>query len=551
MTYEELAQLIFPEISVSIDDLEKKYPPRNLPIGAEVTRFAPSPTGFLHTGSLFTSMICHKLAKQTNGVFYIRLEDTDTKREIEGSGLRLLEEMHQFNIVPDEGYLGDHQIGSYGPYVQSQRADIYKVCIKYLLSKGLAYPCFCTQQDIDELRQAQEANKILPGYYGPFAKCRGLTIDEAAELIKQGKPFVIRFRSNGNHNNKIKVSDLIRGTFSIAENDQDIVIYKSDGLPTYHFAHICDDHFMRTTTVIRGEEWISSLPIHLQLFEAMGWKPPMYAHVPVIMKIDENGNKRKLSKRKDVEASVSYFLDDGYPSEALIMYLMTIVNSNFEEWIFQNNFKNMQDFQFSFDKMSLDGALFDIVKLQFFAREILSRKTKHEMLDMALEYAKNHDSRLLYFINLNHGYFMDIINIEREVENPRKDYYKFGEILDLIGFFYHEIYDAQFNLDAFNPNIDKTIIKETLSDLKSLDANLSNEEWFTKMKEIGEQHGFAPNNKTYKANKDAYKGHVGDVAEMLRIALTNKKNAPNLYYVMKVLGKNESNRRIDKVIKSL
>lgn len=551
MTYEELAQLIFPEISVSIDDLEKKYPPRNLPIGAEVTRFAPSPTGFLHTGSLFTSMICHKLAKQTNGVFYIRLEDTDTKREIEGSGLRLLEEMHQFNIVPDEGYLGDHQIGSYGPYVQSQRADIYKVCIKYLLSKGLAYPCFCTQQDIDELRQAQEANKILPGYYGPFAKCRGLTIDEAAELIKQGKPFVIRFHSNGNHNNKIKVSDLIRGTFSIAENDQDIVIYKSDGLPTYHFAHVCDDHFMRTTTVIRGEEWISSLPIHLQLFEAMGWKPPMYAHVPVIMKIDENGNKRKLSKRKDVEASVSYFLDDGYPSEALIMYLMTIVNSNFEEWIFQNNFKNMQDFQFSFDKMSLDGALFDIVKLQFFAREILSRKTKHEMLDMALEYAKNHDSRLLYFINLNHGYFMDIINIEREVENPRKDYYKFGEILDLIGFFYHEIYDAQFNLDAFNPNIDKTIIKETLSDLKSLDANLSNEEWFTKMKEIGEQHGFAPNNKTYKANKDAYKGHVGDVAEMLRIALTNKKNAPNLYYVMKVLGKNETNRRIDKVIKSL
>lgn len=551
MTYEELAQLIFPEISVSIDDLEKKYPPRNLPIGAEVTRFAPSPTGFLHTGSLFTSMICHKLAKQTNGVFYIRLEDTDTKREIEGSGLRLLEEMHQFNIVPDEGYLGNHQIGSYGPYVQSQRADIYKVCIKYLLSKGLAYPCFCTQQDIDELRQAQEANKILPGYYGPFAKCRGLTIDEAAELIKQGKPFVIRFRSNGNHNNKIKVSDLIRGTFSIAENDQDIVIYKSDGLPTYHFAHICDDHFMRTTTVIRGEEWISSLPIHLQLFEAMGWKPPMYAHVPVIMKIDENGNKRKLSKRKDVEASVSYFLDDGYPSEALIMYLMTIVNSNFEEWIFQNNFKNMQDFQFSFDKMSLDGALFDIVKLQFFAREILSRKTKHEMLDMALEYAKNHDSRLLYFINLNHGYFMDIINIEREVENPRKDYYKFGGILDLIGFFYHEIYDAQFNLDAFNPNIDKTIIKETLSDLKSLDANLSNEEWFTKMKEIGEQHGFAPNNKTYKANKDAYKGHVGDVAEMLRIALTNKKNAPNLYYVMKVLGKNETNRRIDKVIKLL
>ena len=450
MTNKELAQLIFPDVTDTIEDLEKRFPKRNLKQGSEVTRFAPSPTGFLHTGSLFTSMICQKLANQSGGVFYIRLEDTDTKREIQGSGLRLLNEMKQFNIVPDEGYLGDHEVGEYGPYIQSKRADIYKVCIKYLLEKGLAYPCFCTQEDIDELRQVQEANKILPGYYGPFAKCRNLSIDESYELIKQGKPFVIRFRSNGNHNNKIKVTDLIHGTFAIAENDQDIVIYKSDGLPTYHFAHICDDHFMRTTTVIRGEEWISSLPIHIQLFNAMGWEAPKYAHVPVIMKIDENGNKRKLSKRKDDEAAVSYFLDDGYPSEALLMYLMTIANSNFEEWILANKFENMNDFTFSFDKMSLDGALFDIVKLQFFAREILSRKTKYQMLDMALDYAKKHDERLLHYINLNHDYFMDIINIEREVENPRKDYYKFGGILDSIGFFYHEIYDENFNVGNFN-----------------------------------------------------------------------------------------------------
>lgn len=552
MTNKELAQLIFPDVTDTIEDLEKRFPKRNLKQGSEVTRFAPSPTGFLHTGSLFTSMICQKLANQSGGVFYIRLEDTDTKREIQGSGLRLLNEMKQFNIVPDEGYLGDHEVGEYGPYIQSKRADIYKVCIKYLLEKGLAYPCFCTQEDIDELRQVQEANKILPGYYGPFAKCRNLSIDESYELIKQGKPFVIRFRSNGNHNNKIKVTDLIHGTFAIAENDQDIVIYKSDGLPTYHFAHICDDHFMRTTTVIRGEEWISSLPIHIQLFNAMGWEAPKYAHVPVIMKIDENGNKRKLSKRKDDEAAVSYFLDDGYPSEALLMYLMTIANSNFEEWILANKFENMNDFTFSFDKMSLDGALFDIVKLQFFAREILSRKTKYQMLDMALDYAKKHDERLLHYINLNHDYFMDIINIEREVENPRKDYYKFGGILDSIGFFYHEIYDENFNVGNFNPNIDKDVIKATLTKLLVLDAeSQTNDEWFAQMKQIGEEQGFAINNKVYKANKDMYKGHVGDVAEMLRISLTGRKNAPNLYYVMKVLGKNETNRRIEKVIKAL
>lgn len=548
ITSKQLADLIFPEVTKTIDDLEKLFPSRNLPQGAEVTRFAPSPTGFLHTGSLFTSMICQKLAKQTNGVFYIRLEDTDTKREIQGSGEKLLEEMKQFNIVPNEGYFGSYQKGDYGPYIQSQRSEIYKICIKYLLQQGLAYPCFCSSKDIEELRTVQEANKILPGYYGPYAKCRSLSLDEAYEKIKNNEPFVIRFKSNGNHNNKIKVDDLIHGTFSIAENDQDIVIYKSDGLPTYHFAHVCDDHFMHTTTVIRGEEWISSLPIHLQLFKAMNWQPPKYAHVPVIMKVDENGNKRKLSKRKDAEAAVSYFLDDGYPSEALIMYLMTIANSNFEEWIFEHDFKNMEEFEFSFSKMSLDGALFDINKLQFFAREILARKTKHEMLLMALDFANKHDQNLLYHINLNHEYFEEIMNIEREVEKPRKDYYKFGNMLDYIGFFYHDLYDVNIDINLFNQNIDKTIIKNVLLDLKKLDFSKPQNEWFEQMKEIASKHNFASSNKEYKQNKDMYVGQVGDVAEMLRITLCSRKNAPNLYCVMVVLGKNEVMRRIDKIV---
>ena len=309
ITNKQLADLIFPNITETIEDLEKRYPLRDLPEGAEVTRFAPSPTGFLHTGSLFTSMICRKVASQSGGVFYIRLEDTDTKREIAGSGEQLLSQLHIFGVDPDEGYLGNSEKGQYGPYVQSKRAEIYCVVIKHLIEEGKAYPCFCTSEDLDELRKEQESKKLNPGYYGEFAKCRNLTNEERYERIKNGDRFVIRFRSSGNHENKITVTDLIKGTFDIAQNDQDIVIYKSDGLPTYHFAHAVDDHFMRTTTVIRGEEWVASLPIHVELFAALGWKAPKYAHLPVIMKVDEEtGNKRKLSKRKDKEAAVSFFI---------------------------------------------------------------------------------------------------------------------------------------------------------------------------------------------------------------------------------------------------
>ena len=547
----ELANLIFPDVKMTLEELEKRYPDRKLPTDAEVTRFAPSPTGFLHTGSLFTSMICHKLANQTKGIFYIRLEDTDSKREIEGSGEKLLNELKEFGIVPTEGYLGTHEIGDYGPYVQSKRADIYKVAIKHLISIGRAYPCFCSVTELDEIRKVQETNKMLPGYYGKFAKCRFLSNDEKEQRIKNGDPFVIRFLSNGNHNDKIKAHDLIHGDISIAENDQDIVIYKSDGLPTYHFAHICDDHFMRTTTVIRGEEWISSLPIHIQLFAAMGWKAPRYAHVPVIMKIDENGNKRKLSKRKDPEAACSFFLDDGYPSEALTMYLMTIANSNFEEWIFANKFKDMNDFNFSFEKVSLDGALFDLVKLQFFAREILARKTKEEMLVLAEKYAKNHDKELETLINHDKKYFMEIMNIERDNENPRKDYSHFGELVGAIGFFYHDIYKKEIDVSQFNPLIDKKIIGSVLTECKKLDTEIPQNEWFDQMKQVAIKNGFAESNKVYKANKENFLGHVGDVAEMLRIALTGRKNSPNLYFVMKVLGSSESSKRIDYVISLL
>ena len=554
VTNKEIADLIFPEIDSSIEKLEERYPLRDLPEGAEVTRFAPSPTGFLHTGSLFTSLICYKVAKQSGGVFYIRLEDTDTKREIEGSGQQLIDQLKLFNVIPDEGYLGDVQKGNYGPYIQSERADIYKVVIKHLLEQGRAYPCFCSPQELEDIRKEQEQNKENPGYYGKYARCRNLSNEERKEKILNKEPYVIRFKSNGDHTQKVAVSDLVHGDFEIAQNDLDIVIYKSDGLPTYHFAHACDDHFMRTTTVIRGEEWIASLPIHVELFEALGWKAPRYAHLPVIMKIGENGNKRKLSKRKDKEAAVSYFLEDGYPSEALIMYLMTIANSNFEEWIFEHKFEHMEDFIFSFDKMSLDGALFDMGKMNFFSKEILGKKTKEEILDMTLSYSKLYNKQLYDLVNRDHKYFMEIMNIEREKENPRKDYEKLGNLYEIISFFYQDLYDESVKNTplVFNEKFSKEDIKEALTSIKEkLSLDQEEQDWFNNMKQIGEELRFAPNGKTFKQNPEAYKGTVGDIAEMIRISLTTRKNSPNLYYVMKILGREECDRRFNQVLENL
>ena len=554
ITNKQLADLIFPNVKETVDDLEKRYPERNLPEGAEVTRFAPSPTGFLHTGSLFTSMICRKVATQSHGVFYIRLEDTDTKREIAGSGEQLLEQLHIFDVNPDEGYLGNSEKGNYGPYIQSKRADIYCVVIKHLLEEGKAYPCFCTSEDLEALRAEQEKQKLNPGYYGEFAKCRNLTNEEKYERIKNGEKFVIRFKSNGNHENKITVTDLVRGTFEIAENDQDIVIYKSDGLPTYHFAHAVDDHFMRTTTVIRGEEWVASLPIHVELFAALGWKAPKYAHLPVIMKVDEEtGNKRKLSKRKDKEAAVSYFIEDGYLPKSLIMYLMTIANSNFEEWILNNKFEGMENFTFSFNKMNNEGALFDMGKLNFFAREILVKYNKDEFTDLAYKYAKEYNPELKKAIEYNRDYFASIMNIDREKANPRKDYEKFGNILDIIGFFYEEGYQKAIQEPLpFNEKFSKEDLKEALTAIKEkLNVNQDEQIWFNDLKEIGASLNYAANNKEYKVNPEAYKGNIGDLAEILRITLTGRKNAPNLCTVMYILGKEETDRRIDTVISLL
>ena len=550
--YEELANYIFPDISETIADLEKKYPNRNLPAGAEVTRFAPSPTGFLHLGSLFTSLVAYKVAKDTNGVFYLRLEDTDTKREIEGSGEELVRQLSYFDVAPKEGYLGNHDVGEYGPYRQSEREHIYRICIKELMLKGRAYPCFCSAQELEETRQIQEANKEIPGYYGDYAICRTIEPSEALIRIKNGEPYVIRFRSMGNHNNKVVFHDEIRGDISIAENDMDIVIMKSDGLPTYHFAHAVDDHFMRTTTVIRGEEWISSAPIHLELFETLGFKTPRYAHLPVIMKLD-NGNKRKLSKRKDPEASVSHFIEGGYPAESLKAYLMSIANSNFEEWTAENKCYDLDKFTFSFEKMSLDGVLFDQDKLNFFSKEVIAQFTAEDFYNRLVKWSKDYDEVLYKHLLDNKELSVKALNIERGGEKARKDFVSYKDVYPIIGFFYKDRYEEIVkNGYDFNEKFSKEDIKSLLEDFsKSNDYSLANDVWFSSVKELGVRHGFAESNKIYKQNPETYKGHVGDVAELIRVAIVGAKNSPNLHSVLQILGKEEVDRRIKLAIEYL
>ncbi len=547
-TNEELAELLFPDVTETIEDLEKRYPPRNLPEGAQVTRFAPSPTGFLHTGSLFTSFISYTVAKQSGGVYFFRLEDTDTKRTIEGSGDLLIKELDAFGIDADEGYFPEGDKGEYGPYQQSQRRMIYRTVIKELVRRGRAYPDFCTPEDLDKIRKAQEANKVLPGYYGAYARDRNLSVDERIARIQAGTPWVIRFYSMGDHDRKTKFTDAIRGEIELQDNDTDVVILKSDGLPTYHFAHVCDDHFMRTTLITRGEEWIPSTPIHLDMFRALGWKAPKYAHIPSIMKLD-HGNKRKLSKRKDPEAAVSYFLDLGYSPEALKTYLMSIANSNFEEWGIANKTFDVSKFKFSLKKMSLDGALFDQDKLNYFAKEILARMPLEEEFAAVKAYASVHEPILAKRIEEDPAYFKRILNIEKDRPNPRKDYAKYSDIYPLIKFFYEDEYLKIIdNGLPLQEKFDKATVSALLKkEEKEMLFGVDESTWFAQLKEAGGSLGFATSNKDYKANPDAYKGSLSDMSEIIRVALVGSTQSPNLHEIVEILGQEAVSRRLGHV----
>ena len=545
---ELLANLIYPNLKETLNDLEVKYPKRNLGDEAMVTRFAPSPTGFLHTGSLFASLISWRLAKQSNGVFFCRLEDTDTKREIAGTGDLVLNELSIFGINPDESFIAG---GAYGPYRQSERKELYDTTIKELIIRGRAYPCFCSHDTLNQMREYQESIKVNPGYYGEYATCRKLSVDEMIEKIKNGESYVMRFKSMGHHDNKITIHDEIRGTLELTQNDQDIVIMKGDGLPTYHFAHLVDDHFMRTTHITRGEEWMPSLPIHIELFEAMDWVKPKYAHLPVIMKL-EDGRKRKLSKRKDPEAAVSFFLEAGYPIEGIMEYLMTIANSNFEEWRLINLTSNIYDFNLSFDKMTLDGALFDLEKVQSISKERLGAMSSDEIGQKALAWANKYHLDFAKAINQDFEYFKTILSIERGGEKPRKDYTRYSDIFPIIDFMYDEYFDQSFEQELpFNPAFNKEqkiLVLEKFLSNPALD--LDEESWFNNLKQLGSEIGFAPNAKEYKKNKEAFLGHIGDFAEIIRISISGRKNTPNFYHVLRILGLERVINRIEKTMKT-
>ena len=545
MDYKDLANAIFPEAK-DIAYYEEKYPRRNLKEGAIVTRFAPSPTGFVHIGGLYQSLIARKLANQTEGVFLLRIEDTDQKREVENGITDIVQSLDRFGIEPDEGMVSETEgKGNYGPYRQSMRKEIYQSYAKYLIEQGKAYPCFCTPEDLEEMREKQENAKIRPGYYGVWAKCRNITVEEAIEKINNGEKYIVRFKSPGREDRKIKHHDVIKGNVDFPENDQDIVIIKADGLPTYHFAHAVDDHLMRTTHVIRGDEWLSSVPLHLQLFHELGFKPPKYAHIAPIMKND-NGNKRKLSKRKDPEAAVSYYDEMGIPKEAVNEYLLNIANSNFENWRRANKDKSIDEFELQLNKMSVSGALFDMVKLLDVGKTVISKFTAEEVYENAFHWAKTYDKELEEMLQ-DKEYALKIFGIERGNKKPRKDIAKWSDVKENIEYMYDDKFlakEQEYPYQVINEKEDVDKILNLYME-KYYDENDDKQQWFDKIKELAGELGYAKEVKEYKANPDAYKAHVGDVSTVLRVALTGRTNTPDMYEIMQVLGKESIEQRFE------
>ena len=549
MDYKDLANLIFPNAK-DISYYEEKYPARNLPEGAIVTRFAPSPTGFVHIGGLYQALVARTAAKKTNGVFFLRIEDTDQKREIENGVTGIVNSLRDFDMSPDEGQIAENEeIGNYGPYKQSNRKEIYEAYAKYMISIGKAYPCFATAEELDEMRKKQEAAKVRPGYYGVWAKYRNLPIDEAAEKIKAGVPYIIRFRSPGREDRKIKHKDVIKGNVDFPENDQDIVIIKADGLPTYHFAHLVDDHLMHTTHVIRSDEWLSSVPLHLQLFQEIGFKAPKYCHIAPIMKND-NGNKRKLSKRKDKEAAVSYYDEQGIPSLAVKEYLLNIANSNFENWRKQNKNADISEFDFQLNKMSVSGALFDMVKLLDVSKIVISKYSAEEVYENAIKWANKYDKELFELLQKNKDYTLKVLGIERGNEKPRKDIAKWSDLKENIGYMFDEEFEKIKSNYELQKITDKEKIKEILNTYadKYFDINDDKQTWFDKLKDLAEEFGYAREVKEFKANPEKYEAHVGDVSTLIRIALTSKTNTPDLYEIIRVLGKDTVIKRLKEFI---
>ncbi|MDD7469780.1 MAG: glutamate--tRNA ligase [Oscillospiraceae bacterium] len=547
-----LAELLFPNVKDSIEDLEKRYPERALPEGARVTRFAPSPTGYLHIGAFYTALVNLLTAKASGGTSYLRIEDTDKKREIDDGVSAIINGFKKLGVEFSEGVTGfGTESGDYGPYTQSKRVGIYHTVAKELVKKGLAYPCFCTAEELSALREQEEKDgALITGYFGKYAKCRNLSFEEIKEKLERNEPYVLRFRSFGDENRRIVFDDMIRGKIEMPENVIDEVLLKSDGIPTYHFAHVCDDHFMRTTHVIRAEEWLSSVPKHIALFKACGFKVPKYAHVSQVMKLDEDdGNKRKISKRKDPEAAVSYFFEAGVPKESITEYLLTLINSNFEDWRRANPKASAFDFPFNLKKMSSSGCLFDLVKLADVSKNVISVMDADTVYSYISEWAKEYDPEFYEIFTKNPERSREIVNIDRENPKPRKDIAKWSEVKDYFSYMFNELYTPAFELPENISKDDAAAILKKYRDV--YDASDGKDEWFNKLKDICEPLGFTPNVKEYKKSPDSFKGHVGDISTVIRLAVTSRRNTPDLCSIMRLLGKEEALRRIDDTIKSL
>ncbi len=544
MTTVDLANLIFPDINETIEDIEKKYPKRS--VSGEVTRFAPSPTGFMHIGGCYQAITDYMIAKNTNGIFYLRNEDTDKAREKEDAVKVIMDILNYYSIVPDEYEYNGEVIGNYGPYIQSKRKKIYHVFIKHLISIGRAYPCFCTPEELSHLREKQEGMKVRTGYYGRFSKCRKISIDDAYNRIKNGDKFVIRFKSKGDFENKIWYDDLAKGRLHLSENDIDDIIMKSDNmLPTYHFAHVVDDHLMHTTIVVRGEEWLPSVTKHLEMFDAFGFEAPKYIHTPLIQK-KEDGKLRKISKRKDPEANMQYFIEKGYPKNAVVESLLTIINSNYEQWRDVNPDLPFTEFKFDAKKMSSSGALYDLMKLEDISKNIVSRMNKDELYTESYAWACNYDKKLKELIDSDVDYYKSIINIEREQVKPRKDIAKYSDIYNLIYYMYDNLFEPDYEWMKITDKSEiKNIINTYINDYYDLSDD--KDTWFNKIKELAKSLGYADNMKDYKKNPDNYKGNVADIATVIRVALTGKKNTPDLYEILKIFGVDRIKSRFENI----
>ena len=544
--YAKLANAMFPNITKTPADYEEQFPQRQLADGARVTRIAPSPTGYLHLGTFFTSMVNRMTADSTGGLFFFRLEDTDKKREVEGGADDILKGMNDFGLTIDEGFVAPGEIrGDYGPYQQSMRAEIYHAYVKTLVEQNLAYPCFCSEEARQTAREQQEAAKDRTGYYGKYAICRNLIAEEALAKIEAGESYVVRLRSMGREENRIKFDDMIKGTIEMPENDEDIVLLKSDGIPTYHFAHAVDDHLMRTTHVIRGDEWISSVPKHLQLFKTLGFKAPKYAHVSPIM-VEDNGNKRKLSKRKDPQAAMHFYAQQGYPADSVLEYLLTIANSDYEDWRRANPTAARNTFKFNLKKMSVSGALFDLNKLNDVSKTTIARMDAEVVTDKVIAWAEEYAPDFAALLKRDRAYTVAMFSIDRYNAKPRKDIAMWSEVPEYVSYFFPELYNNALELPEHISPADAAAV---LSAYKSVyNAVEDKDAWFATVKSICEDLGFCPDVKQYKADPTAWKGHVGDVSSIIRIAITGRRNTPDLCSIMQTLGLDTVYSRLDAAI---